>query len=171
VEEFKAMGGVEMVDILAINIDEAKSIAGMEEDAETKAIIDACITALVTINPQIIVLITDGPVGSYTYFEDRLTFTPVLDVPVISTAGAGDTFLAGTIAGLACGLPLAKGAKDNFFGETAIASAVELGTLLASLSVTSPDTIHPAANAKTLLQFAKENNVFFSEQFEKIFRD
>jgi sugar/nucleoside kinase (ribokinase family) len=171
VEEFKTMGGVEMVDILAINIDEAKSIAGMEEDAETKAIIDACITALVTINPQIIVLITDGPVGSYTYFENRLTFTPVLDVPVISTAGAGDTFLAGTIAGLACGLPLAKAQTDKFFAQTPTEAAVELGTLLASLSVTSPDTIHSAANAETLLQFAKEHNVFFSQQFEKMFQD
>lgn len=170
-DEFISMRGIEMVDILSINIDEAGSIAQISKDnLSAGSIIDACVKRLENINPSLTILITDGPHGSYCYTNRYLEFTPVLDVPVISTAGAGDTFLGGTIAGLICGLPLCKGTSDNYFSATPLQSAVELGTLLAALSVTSPDTIHPAANAGLLYNFALENKVGFGENFLKIFR-
>ncbi len=172
INEFKSMGGFEIVDILSINIDEAKSIAQISEDpSESKTIVDACIRTLVNINPAISILITDGPHGSYCYENNYLEFTPVPDVDVISTAGAGDAFLAGTIAGISCGLKLTKGVSDNYFSETPIKSAVELGTLVASLSVTLEDTIHPTANTELLYTFAKQNAVSFNESFLNIFRD
>lgn len=171
-DEFKSMGGFDMVDILSINIDEAKSIAQIAEEAsESKTIIDACIRTLVHINPAISVLITDGPCGSYCYENNYIEFTPVPNVDVIATAGAGDAFLAGTIAGLSCGLKLTKGVSDNYFSETPVKSAAELGTLVASMSVTSQDTIHPAANTELLYKFAKQNAASFSQDFLKIFRD
>jgi sugar/nucleoside kinase (ribokinase family) len=59
---------------------------------------------------------------------------------VASTAGAGDAYLAGTIAGLVAGLPLSQ--------------AQELATLVAALSVTSPHTIHPEIERSSLKAFA-----------------
>ncbi len=171
-DKFKSLGGFEMVDILSINIDEAKSIAQIfGETSESLTIIGSCIRTLVNINPSISILITDGPRGSYCYYENNLERTRVPSVQVSSTAGAGDAFLAGTITGLCCGLPLTKGVSDNYFSETPIKSAVELGTLVASLSVTSRDTIHPTADAELLFRFATQNAVSFGADFSKIFKD
>lgn len=172
VDEFKEKKGFEMVDILSINIDEAGNIAKIkDESVESRIVVDTCINALRTINPAISVLITDGVNGNYCYTKNRLEHTPSLGVSVSSTAGAGDAFLAGTIAGLCCGLPLIKEANDTFFSETPLQSAVELGTMLASLSVTSSDTIHPTADAGILYEFALKNQVRFGESFLKLFKD
>jgi sugar/nucleoside kinase (ribokinase family) len=172
VDDFDNMYGFEMANILSINIDEALSIAQMpDESVESNAVIEACINKLKNINPDISVIITDGPNGSYCYTNNHLEFTPVLDVPVISTAGAGDAYLAGTIAGLCCGLPLCRGVRGSDLSSSGFQSAVELGTLLASLSVGSPDTIHPTANAELLYQFAIKNKVAFGEDFFQLFAD
>lgn len=172
VNEFKNMLGFKMVDILSINIDETRSIAQIiDEFAESNIIIEACVKTLKEINPDISILITDGSNGSYCYTKNHLEFTPTFEVPVISTAGAGDAFLAGTITGLCCGLPLCKGFNDTNFLSTELVSAVELGTLLGSLTVTSPDTIHPSANTEMLYSFAMENKVKFGTDFSTLFKD
>ena len=170
VSDFEYMHGFEITDILSINIDEARSIVQIfDEYIEARIIIDACINKLKSINPGISILITDGANGSYCYANNYLEFTPALKVEVISTAGAGDTFLAGTITGICCGLPLTKGFNDSYFSSSKLQSAVELGTLLASLSVTSPDTIHPTANSQLLYEFSKEHQVSFGKDFLKLF--
>lgn len=172
VDEFKLMHGFEMVDILSINIDEAGSIAKMNyESVESRTVVDACINTLIAINPGISVLITDGAKGSYCYDNKRLKYTSALLVPVISTAGAGDAFLAGTIVGICCGLPLTKETQDDFFSGSPLQSAVELGTLLASISVTSADTIHLTVDASLLYKFAMKNKVVFGSDFLKVFKD
>lgn len=172
VTNFKSMDGFKLVDILSINIDEARSIAQvMDEFVPANVIIDICVNILQGMNPGMSILITDGANGSYCYAKDHLEFTPVLKVPVISTAGAGDAFLAGIIAGLCCGLPLCKGSSGTNFLSTELASAVELGTLLGSFSVTSPDTIHPDTNAAVLYKFAMENNVQFGTDFSIVFKE
>ena len=170
VDEFRKLRGFEMVDILSVNIDEARSIAQMtNESISVDAVIEICIQKLVHFNPAISILITDGSNGSYCFTEDYLEHTPVPDVTVVSTAGAGDAFLAGTLAGLCCGLPLIKGKSDLQFSGSPLQSAVELGTLLASLSVTSRDTIHPDANTDLLYRFAIVNNISFGTDFLKPF--
>ena len=172
VNDFVNMHGFEMVDILSINIDEAQSIAQLIDQPVTSTlIIDACVKTLKEINPGISILITDGPNGSYCYTNNYPEFTPIIEVPVISTAGAGDAFLAGVIAGLCCGLPLCKGPGDHGFSSTPFGSAAELGTLLGSFSVTSPDTIHPHADTETLYRFAMKNKVKFGPDFSKVFKD
>ncbi len=171
-DEFRNMLGFEMVDLLSVNIDEARSIAQMtNESISSNKVIDVCIQKLVNINPAISILITDGPAGSYCYSKNCLEHIPVPVVPVVATAGAGDTFLGGTLAGLCCGLPLTKGKSDLLFSESPLQSAVELGTLLASLSVTSHDTIHPEANTELLYRFANDNNISFSPDFLKLFTE
>jgi len=59
---------------------------------------------------------------------------------------------------------------DETFSQTPVRSAMELGTMLASFSVTSPDTIHQAINAHTLCEYAKQNNVRFCREFEDLFK-
>jgi sugar/nucleoside kinase (ribokinase family) len=162
--------GIEWVDILSINIDEARSIANVTNGhVDTRSVVDACIERLISINPEMVVLITAGKSGSYSYAAKSLEHTPSLSVPVLSTAGAGDAFLAGVIAALCCGLPLQKGRCDETFSSSPARSAVELGTLLASLSVTSADTIHLSADATQLLQFARKYGIAFSSEYEQLF--
>jgi sugar/nucleoside kinase (ribokinase family) len=84
-------------------------------------------------------------------------------VEVVSTAGAGDALLAGTIAGLTAGLPLRSGSSEG--GERELSSAIDLGILLASFSVTSPHTIHPDANLSALVKFASDRGYFLSTSF------
>jgi len=172
VNDFINMDGFKMVDILSINIDEAQSIARLIDQPVTgTVIIEACVKTLKEINPGVSILITDGPNGSYCYTKNYRQFTPIIEVPVISTAGAGDAFLAGVIAGLCCGLPLCKGPGDPGDSSTLFESAAELGTLLGSYSVTSADTIHPNADTETLYRFAMKNKVKFGRDFSIAFKD
>jgi hypothetical protein len=46
------------------------------------------------VNSAITVLITCGAEGVYCYSKKQIEFTPALKMPVVSTAGAGDAFLA-----------------------------------------------------------------------------
>jgi sugar/nucleoside kinase (ribokinase family) len=170
VNDCRRMNFFGLIDLLSINIDEARSIANItDESVQGEIIIEACITVLTALNPSITLLITDGANGNYCYERGQLRFTPAMHVPVTSTAGAGDAFLAGTTAGLCAGLPLIKNNKDRAFSETPLETAVELGTLLASMSVTSNDTIHPTANTETLYGFAKENAITFGPDFSRLF--
>jgi len=170
VNDFRQLNGFALVDLLSINIDEARSIAEItDESVKGETIIETCIEFLTALNPTITILITDGANGNYCYEKGQVKFTPAMDVAVTSTAGAGDAFLAGTIAGLCAGLPLAKNKKGTLFSASPLETAVELGTLLASMSVTSNDTIHPTANTETLHGFAKENAITFGSDFSRLF--
>ena len=53
----------------------------------------------------------------------------------ISTAGAGDALLAGTIAGLIAGMPLADGKGSATEGKRSIGTAIDPGLTLAAFSV------------------------------------
>jgi len=168
--EFKKSDGFAITDILSVNLDEARRIADINNDSvSTETIIEACIKNLKEINPSITILITCGSAGVYCYSKNVLEFTPALKIPVVSTAGAGDAFLSGFMVGICCGLPLFKYASDEYFSATPLTSAVELGILLASLSVTSPDTIYADANADLLFNFIREHNLNIGEDVSKMF--
>ncbi len=168
--QFHEQGVWKNIDLLAVNIDEARAIAGIGEDGcLSDEAAEACIQELVLQNPDMRIAITDGPKGSYGYHQGVSTFTPALPAKAIGTAGAGDAYVAGVMAGLCCGLPFLKQAREASFGGTPLYSAMELGTLLASFSVTSPDTIHMEADAKALFTYAKERNICFSPDFARMF--
>jgi sugar/nucleoside kinase (ribokinase family) len=171
VESFRSMGGFVLTDLLSVNIDEARSIADIAEDSlGSREIVEACIQVLMADNPQIAVVVTDGSKGSYGYCDRSMEFVPSLKTAAVSTGGAGYAFFAGILTGLNCGLPFTKGNEDAFFAETPLQSAMELGTLLASLSVTSPDTIHHGADAETLCRYAADRNVPFGNNFQHMFQ-
>jgi sugar/nucleoside kinase (ribokinase family) len=151
VREFSEAGGFDNTDILSINIDEAEHIVAAGEVVKSDDIVRACIGQLTRYNSSISVLITEGAKGVHCFTEGRLTHYPIVPVNVVSTAGAGDAFLAGTISALCCGLQL-----NASSGEV---SAVQVGSLVAALSVTSPDTINESINSETVRDFAASRNI------------
>jgi ribokinase len=129
--------------LVALNLEEAASLAGVESaNLEPLQIVEPAIEALRVLNPRLLVSITAGPGGSWSWDGTVLQHVPAYAVPVISTAGAGDAHLAGMLAGLTWNLGLAH--------------AQELGTLVAAQSVTSPHTIHPGIRSPGLLAFTRQ---------------
>jgi sugar/nucleoside kinase (ribokinase family) len=150
VDSFRKLKGFHLTDILFANIDEAEHIANTHND-----VVNNCITTLKGLGHPISVIITDGANGSYTWTDNQLSHTPAIEINAVSTAGAGDAFLAGTLTGLCCGLLLNQ--------------AVTIGTLLAALSVTAADTIHPDANAETLYDFTLRHAPDHAHTFTRLF--
>jgi sugar/nucleoside kinase (ribokinase family) len=127
-------------DLLAINLDEAAALGGLDaEEATTVLIFEAAVAKLQEIQPHACLAVTAGKTGSWTWDGFQRQRVAAIDVPVNSTAGAGDAFLAGLIAGKAAGLTMG----DSQY----------LATLAAGYSVTSPHTIHPGLNRESLSAF------------------
>jgi len=144
-------GSLKMVNLLGINLDEAGVVAEM--DVETSPPLDLVMETIKRLrieNPSIHLSITAGKYGSWTWDGNAINHSSAIPVQVVSSAGAGDAHLAGIIVGLISGFHLFQ--------------AQELGSLAASLSVTSPHTIHPGINRTSLYQFAKDKNVALSSQ-------
>lgn len=153
------------IDLLFINLDEAKKIAGVEEDSEPEVAIFTAIRIISEINVSITVFVTCGAAGVYCYSQKQLQFFPSMSVPVISTAGAGDAFLSATLAGICCGLPLLKNADES----DVMSTATELGILVAALSICTGDSINHEITADLLLNFIDANEMKCSDMFNKIF--
>ena len=114
-----------------------------------------CASILKKMQPGIRIVISVGAEGAHAFEDGSWSSRPAPATHVISTAGAGDALLAGVLSGLASGLPLnAKPFTQDAMIDDKFSSAMDLGMLLASFSVTSPDTIHFGANLATLEEYA-----------------
>jgi sugar/nucleoside kinase (ribokinase family) len=145
-----------LIDLLAVNVEEAPQIVGYACSAvnSNRFLLD-CSTALTHVQPKIQIVVSAGAEGAYAFEDGRWSYCSAPTVPVVSTAGAGDALLAGIVCGLSVGLPLTYfGCSGQALSGSEIHSAVELGLLLVSFSVTSPHTIHFEANPNTLARFA-----------------
>lgn len=151
VREFADAGGFANTDLLSVNIDEARNIASLGSLTDNVNIVQSCINQLMRHNASMSVLITEGARGVHCFADGRLAHYPAVPVNVVSTAGAGDAFLAGTICGLCCGLPL-----HMMAGKVA---AVQVGGLVAAMSVTAADTINESINPQTLRAFAASGKI------------
>jgi sugar/nucleoside kinase (ribokinase family) len=150
-DDARSSGLLGMVDLLTLNEDEAGLLAGRELDpTDPPPFLDA-VAATVSAGRLIV---TAGALGAFALEEGRWAGRRFTSVEVRSTAGAGDALLGGVLAALAAGVPLIdEGAKD------ALGSALDLGVALATLSVTSPHTIHPGADLKAVLQLAERSGI------------
>jgi ribokinase len=147
-----------ITDLLALNRDEAAAVAGIKpDDGSPLTIVEAALAKLWTINPALQVTITAGKEGSWSWDGKSLRHVPAFPTRMVSTAGAGDAFLAGVIAGLVADLPLHQ--------------AQELGTLVAALSVTSPHTINPEIERRSLHSFSSEFSLVLSETVKQLLQD
>jgi ribokinase len=126
-------------DLLAVNLDEAASLAKVYKDTFPLSVVEAAIKELCGVKADMLISITAGGVGSWSWDGTTLAHVPAFPVEVVNTAGAGDAHLSGIIAGLAAGLTLSQ--------------AQELGGLVATLSVTSPHTIDKRIDRESLLAY------------------
>jgi sugar/nucleoside kinase (ribokinase family) len=166
--EARETGLLSRVDLLALNQDEAAALAGGPwPEAEPQPFLDRCTDALHEVQPTMRAVITAGPQGAFAFDGATWAHLPALPVPVASTAGAGDALLGGLLAGLAAGLPF-SGRTRARLAERPLASALDLGTLVAAFKVTSPHTIPPGFSLGTLLAFARGHGVAFGEGFERL---
>jgi ribokinase len=154
------MGLFTEIDLLALNRDEAAAMArsgARGESASFLPIMEEALDRLRSINPGLQVIITAGMDGSWSWDGRKIQHVPALPVEAASTAGAGDAFLAGVIAGKVAGLDLVE--------------AQELGTLVAAHAVTSPHTIDPRLDRPSLWSFVKEFQFALSDRVEKILKE
>lgn len=149
VEEARASGLLGLVDLLALNEDEAAILAGCGLDPDDPhPYLDAVSAALEPDRAEMRIVVTAGASGAFAFEGGRWDGRRPPSVEVRSTAGAGDALLAGVLSALAAGVPLIGPTHEDALG-----SALDLGVALAALSVTSPHTIHPATNLDALIAF------------------
>jgi sugar/nucleoside kinase (ribokinase family) len=103
----------------AVNRDEALAVCGSG--------IEQAVEKMRGINPALKLIVTAGGDGCYLHDGGELLHVPCIPAPVVSTAGAGDALLGGTVAALING--------KNF------REAVKYGTVVARFAVLSPHTI------------------------------
>lgn len=146
------------VDLLAINMDEAAAIAGINPDkTSATSIPELAFHKLQTYSKEMLVSITAGKNGSWCRDEKKINFFPSIKAEVKSTAGAGDAFFAGLISGIAIGLSLFE--------------AQQLATLVAGLSISSFHTINNEIDRITLLKFLDSSDLTFSGKIKKLLRN
>jgi ribokinase len=145
-------------DLIAINSDEAAAVAGMKiADEDHLKVVEKAIENLVRINSNIMVSVTDGKNGSWCWDRTNLYRFPAVKANAVSTAGAGDAFFSGIITGVALGLPLWE--------------AQQLASLVAGLSVCSPDTINKDIERHSLNKFLHSSGMNFSDTILKLLED
>lgn len=65
-------------------------------------------------------IVTLGSEGALAILSDQSYFIPALNIPVVSTAGAGDGVLAGVSTALATGRPIEEGLRLGFSAAAAV---------------------------------------------------
>ena len=166
---FVAAGGPHLADLVAINAEEAAAVAGgtapdTDDQVGKLRLLSRCAKALAGANPALRLVVSFGSGGCVGWEGGRTRSRSAIETTVASTAGAGDALLAGVLAGLACGLPFFPEGDDS----AALAGALDLGTLLASFSVTSPHSIHPDASAGALHRHALAHRAALSPELTAV---
>lgn len=166
IEEARKMGLIDLADLLALNEEEASALLGDRSGPVLEESLLAQRSAALTQTlPRLRVIVSVGRRGAYGFEGGRSQYCPAPVVQPISTAGAGDALLAGVLCGLAAGIPfIMRNAcgTDSFSGRT-LRTALDLGVLNGSFSVTSPHSIHPDATMDNLLAFAGSHGASLSE--------
>jgi sugar/nucleoside kinase (ribokinase family) len=142
----RALGSI---DLLALNLHEARSLAGASERLSAKRVVDLAGRRLLSANPRARLSVTDGGRGSYLVTGAGVHQLPGLRVPVANTAGAGDAYVAGMILAEALAGP--EGAEP--------AASCAMARAIAAFSVTSRDTVHQNFSLTALRAFARRYGV------------
>jgi sugar/nucleoside kinase (ribokinase family) len=166
IEEARATGFLSLVDLLALNEDEAAALAGAPfPDTAPEPFLQRLSSAA----PGVRLVVTAGARGAFAFDGTAWAHVPALPVIVVSTAGAGDAMLGGVLTGLAVGLPFAPdGSPRASLGERPLSTALELGALVAAFKVTSPHTIPPDLSLDALLALAREHGVDLGEGLRRL---
>jgi len=185
-QQFAKHQAFAMIDLLAVNRDEARAIAKLgpetagetgdkvgdvttgengdetvdKADGEIKdaSAADRCYRYLKSQNPNICLIVTCGGEGAYTYLDGQKWYTPAVKNTVRNTAGAGDCFLGTVISALVHKLPLTQDTQDDV-----ISSAVQLALLCSAMKIACNDTIDFSINKQSLLKFAQSKEILISD--------
>jgi sugar/nucleoside kinase (ribokinase family) len=142
-EAFANKDGYSFCNLLAVNRDEAKSIIKKDENNVEK-LACACAEHIFNINSEIKLIVTCGSKGCYAFEAGIMKYIPIFDIDVLSTAGAGDAFLGGTLSGIAKGL--------DFF------TAALLGNIISTFSVLSVHSIADSVTKESVVDFIIKND-------------
>jgi sugar/nucleoside kinase (ribokinase family) len=169
--EARARGLLGLVDLLALNEDEAAALAGLPFDARRPEPALAAVAAIMTSQqPSARVIVTAGRGGAYGFADGLWDRTPSLDVRVAATAGAGDALLGGVLTALAAGVPFTvPGPERRSLRDRPLASALDFGACVAACTVTSPHTIPPDFDLGALRAFADAHGLTFGDSLTALF--
>lgn len=146
VEEALSTDFLSLVDLLAVNLDEAAMLAGVpSEVGSPEEIATAAVGRLATLHPRLNLVVTAGRHGSWAWDGQSLQHAEALKVQVVSTAGAGDAHLGGLLVALARGLDLA--------------TANSFASLVSGLKVTDRHTINANITWDALRTFADQSGL------------
>jgi sugar/nucleoside kinase (ribokinase family) len=169
----KQAGMFNMLDLVSLNEEEASELVGclFGPDAP-ETFVGECQDFLRSSFPDLQMVVSMGKNGAYGVTAGLHRHCPAAKVNVASTAGAGDSLLGGIMAALAAGIPFLRPEPSGKGSRRpAIATALELGVLLASYKCLSPHTIHPSACMEALSSFARDVGWPFSLQIEALLTD
>lgn len=170
IDQARAIGLIDLADFLALNSEEASALLGDRPGhiLDDDLLIERATTLSVT-RPRLRLTISTGRKGAYAFEGGRWQFCPAPALQAASTAGAGDALMAGVLCGLAAGLPfiIPNGYGSSFCGRTLL-TALDLGVLNGSFSVTSPHTIHPDASVDNLFAFGSSHGASISESLRSV---
>jgi len=169
----RTLGMFSMLDLLSVNQEEAGALLGKCFDSATPQTALECRSrALADFNPHARLVVTAGGRGAWGFdlASGEWDYCPAPQVKVASTAGGGDALLAGLICGEAVGMPfIHPAAPRRKIADRPLSSALDFAVLLASLTVTSPHTIHPGVNLDALIRFAGSVGARFAPQLAEHF--
>ncbi|TFD90301.1 carbohydrate kinase family protein [Cryobacterium psychrotolerans] len=147
-------GMLESVDLLALNLDEARAFASIPPSVESAPeIVHRSMEGLLLQNDHLSLVITAGRHGSWTWDGESLQHTPAPEVAVLSTAGAGDAHLAGVVAALAHGV----GLHD----------ANRFASIISAMKVGSVHTINQEITAATVLEAARNFGILIPNHMQQ----
>ena len=129
--------------VFIVNREEAQTLAGEIKD------IKKLLLALKKEGPEIVV-ITDGPEGSYVFDGKNFYFQYIFDVRVIERTGCGDSYSTAFICALVCG-------RD-------IPEAMRWGTINAAFVIQKIGAQEGLLRKKELLKVLKDNPQFQTEK-------
>lgn len=91
---------LQATEVLFVNREEAAKLLGLPSDDVKKLL-----TELFHLGPSV-VIVTDGPAGTYCFANGKYYFMPIVPAPVVERTGAGDAFGSGFLSGYIKGEPL-----------------------------------------------------------------
>ena len=144
-----------LLDLIALNEEEASKLVGHEfNPSAPDPFLECCSSTLTSTQKQICIVVTAGKHGAFGFDGNEWIHSPAVPTDVVSTAGAGDALLAGTLAALIMGCPFTSEERLKV-----INSALDFGVLFASYSATSQHSIHPRARLDDVHTFAQASGV------------
>ena len=172
IQEALETGFLSVVDLLSLNEEEAAALVGEPLLPEApEPVLRRLGQIAVAAHAGMRLIVTAGARGVFA-FDGGWTHVPTLPVRVVSSAGAGDALLGGVLSGLAVGLAFSgTTAHRGTLASRPLASALELGALVAAFKVTSPHTIPPDLSLDAVLAFAREHGVDFGESLRRVLPD